>query len=505
MNLRCRASIVVVSIMAFLSACGGGGDSTAGAAFLAPNSTSATTQLSVAPAGTFVPQGSSDWPLFVYPQPGDPHVDVTQPVKWTAANNARGYELQIGTTLGGSDVFDSGVITTTSVAMPPLPAGVVLYARVRAVLNGWADAVPSGHWPRGSYTRFRTDDQTEASTITNVTSNGALAAGTPLEWNASPLAVGYQLKIETMSLPLGLTLGVEGVPSGVIHATHALIVTPFSATVTVTLDTIYLTRTVSSQLTFVLTGGTLSFEERYQLAKELTGDVRSMADRDNQPYGLTALDAIVNRLGFSAADCGDFETTLLQLIGESNVGLNARPLDVELEVFDTHTLVEVLDNLSDRWVTLDPTFGLITLDSNGLPATSAEISTAARDQNWPALTFEYLTPAGTLYTNDYYIDYPLLFIDIELPDGSGLVQGPPTTLAPYFDALPLPVSGAQSAYALQCAPGFDSATAQLNAMTQTMPCIGPDRLTGISWAYTIQPISGNASAAAAWQLRRFVF
>src|SRR5258708_1526487 len=129
-----------------LSACSGSGHTANSLPFVSASDSGA------ASSSTYVPAGSSDWPLFVYPQPGDPKVNITRFIAWTAANNARAYELQIGTTVGGNDVFDSGIVTATSVAMPPLPASVVLYARVRAILNGWGDASPAGHWSRGSYT-----------------------------------------------------------------------------------------------------------------------------------------------------------------------------------------------------------------------------------------------------------------------------------------------------------------------------------------------------------------
>ena len=482
---------VLVLIDLLLSACGGGSGPAAGPVYFG-SSDLAAPELSVAPAGTFVPQGSSDWPLFVYPQPGDPNVDPTHPVMWTAATNARGYQLQIGTTVGGNDVFDSGIISTTSVAMPPLPTGVLIYARVRAVLNGWGDALPAGHWPIGSYTRFRTDDQTPASSFTNVAADGTLPAGMPLEWSASPLAVGYRI-------------GIGSSYSGVIYTTHAIINTPVGASLTVSLETIYLTGTVSSQMIITFAGGVSTFADRYALAEELAADVRNMADVDNQPYGLTALDTTLGNLGLSVANCGNFTTTLSQLMAEANAGLNARQLDIELESYDTHTLLEVLDDTSNRWDTLDPTFGLITLDSNGSPATSAEISAAVRAQNWTSLHFQYLTAAGSLYANDYYIDYPLLFMDVVAPSGSALVQAPPATLAPYFEAFPLPISAAQAAYSLQCAPGFDSANAIVNAATLTMTCGGSDQLTGAFWADTIQAAGEGTSTSAAWRLRRFVF
>jgi hypothetical protein len=504
MHRRCFFFSLLFATNVLHSACSGGSGHAAGTTPYVPAQAPDPVPAQAPDPGSasgspFVPSGSVDWPLFVYPQPGDPQVDVTQRVQWTAANDARAYQLQIGTTLGGNDVFDSGLITATSVAMPPLPAAVVLYARVRAVLNGWGDELPAGHWPRGSYTRFRTDDQTPASTFTNMPADNSLPAGAPLQWNANPLALGYRLILRGR-------YGAGILDSGVIHTPHVFITAPAGSNVFATLETIYMNRTVSSHLAFTAAGGTPSFTDNYDLAKELTAEVRSMADRDNQPYGTTALDVIANSAGSSTADCGQFMLALLQLIGEARVALDSRTLNVGIQddADDAHTLVEVLDVTSNRWITLDPTFGLVTLRSDGVPATSAEISAAVRAQNWSALTFTFLTDAGELYARDYYIDYPLLFVNIQSASGSGLVQDPPSTLAPYFDSLPLPISGAAS-YSVKCAPGSNSATTDIDDTTETLDCIGPDGLTAVFLAHTIQPAIGINDTPEGWRLRRFRF
>lgn len=477
-----------ISLACFLAACGGGSSQTAGSSSAAINA-----------SGNYSPTGSSDWPLFIYPQSGDTRVDSTQPIRWTSANNARAYQLQIGTTLGGNDIFDSGIITATSVPMPPLPPGAVSYARVRAIPTGWSDALAPGHWSRGTYTSFRTDDKTTASAFINVPANNILPTGAPLEWNPSPLALGYRVSVT------GASIGSSG-NSGLIHTTHIFIDAVPNAKVLATLETVYLTHTVSSQLSFIAAGGsTPSFIDQFAVVKKLTADVRLMADRDNQPYGGTPLAASAGASGLSAASCEQFMLVLLQVIAESNITLNVRELDVALQEngYDTHTLVEIQDTSTARWVMTDPTFGLVTLRSDGIPATSAEISAAARNQNWSALNFELLTPAADLYARDYYIDYPLLFIDVVAPTGSGLVQDPPASLGPYFDSLPLPVAAAAPAsYAIQCASGANSATADLDDLPQTLPCGGSDGLSWVFSAYKIQPSNG---AAAAWRLRRFVF
>jgi hypothetical protein len=506
-----------------LGACGGGGGSggAAGAGGQQTLDVADADVPGVAPPGTYAPGGSADFPNFIYPQPGDPKADTTQPLQWTAAAGARAYEIQIGTSPGASDILDSGIITSTSLAMPALPSGAVIYARVRAILQGWGDDLPAGHWPRGAYTLFRIDGQTPASQFLNLKKGGTLAAGHPVEWTASPLAIGYHLAITGATFDgaasnpgqgglAGTASGTGGtsntsVDSGFIHTTHIFIDATASAQVSATLTTVYLNGTETTQLTFTAAGGPPAFADSYALAKTLTAEVRGMADRDNQPYGPTALLTVVSGEGLSSASCQEFMVTLRQILVEVRVGVPVRTLDIALQDngYDTHTLVEALDQGSSRWVTLDPTFGLVTLRADGVPATSAEISAAVRAQNWSALTYTLLTPAGATYANDYYIDYPLLYMNVTNADGSGLVQAAPATLAPYFDALPLPVSGGKAAYGLKCPSGATSSSAQVDSSVETLPCGGSDGLSGLFWAYDIDATSGGATDA--WRVRRFTF
>jgi hypothetical protein len=75
--------------------------------------------------------------VFTRPLAGATSVDTTKPFTWSAASSA-GYLFSVGTTMGGYDVLNSGILpsTTTSFAVPALPTGKVLWARVYSLIGG---------------------------------------------------------------------------------------------------------------------------------------------------------------------------------------------------------------------------------------------------------------------------------------------------------------------------------------------------------------------------------
>lgn len=481
-----------------LGGCGGGGTDAAGGGL-----DSGTAQGAAPPPasglgspGVAAVPGA---PQFVYPRAGQLAVDPTQPFVWTAVPGAFGYQLQVGTSPEGNDVFDSGFLTNPSVVVPNLPSSVVLYARVRVIPPGWPTTLAGiAGFPRASYISFRADANVIGARFTSPLPGTTLDADSPLTWESDPLATSYRLTLgvapgsadllDTLNIRTALRV-VPGLPAG--------------QTVYATLVTNYLGKSVAQSVSFTAGNPHASTAGMLGVARGLTAAVRGMADSLNQPYQPTPLLAAVAIEGDTVADCTAFTNTLLRMLVEAGITLQARGLGVcfNTDNFDCHELVEVYDPDARRWVMLDPTFGLYALNADGQAATAQEVSALARNQAFRSLGFVYLTAAGPAYAQTYYIDYPLLFLNVFLPGTQTPRQASPP-LQPYFAATAPPLDG-NTYYALGCAPGAQSATANVSGSDATYAC--SNGFTPVFVAYSVTLDAGNPSGASVWQPRRFVF
>jgi hypothetical protein len=78
---------------------------------------------------------------FTRPSPGATNVDTTRPFTWSPVASAGYYAVSVGTTMGGYDLVNSGLLppSQTSLAVGPLPSGKTLWARIYSNIgNSWA-------------------------------------------------------------------------------------------------------------------------------------------------------------------------------------------------------------------------------------------------------------------------------------------------------------------------------------------------------------------------------
>ena len=480
----------LVALIVTFSGCGGGNG--VGAANVDRDATNSS-GLTVGPPTGFT--------SFVYPVPGQISVDSTRMFEWDPVANAAYYQLQLGSTREGSDIFDSGAITGTSVTVTNLPTAGVVYARVRMIPQGWSTKTPEGNFPRGTYATFSIDANVTGATFTAPAPGATLDADTPMQWQADPLATGYRLTLSNAAD--GSVLLDTGVIHGTLRVVRGL---PSGAGITATLVTYYLQNASRTQtLSFIAGNPSVSVPGMLAVARTSAAHVRLMADIDNQPYDGVPLYARSLSVDHGASDCGDFSRTLLDSLADAGFPLKVRLRGICYNSPNCHELVEILDSDQSRWITLDPTFGLYTLNASGEAASAEEISEAVRDQAFSSLSFVFLTPAGRAYATGYYLDYPLLFMDLyTVGSQSGFEQPPPASLEPFLDligsATDSPVS---NFYSIQCAAGSTSATANWDGTVRTHPCT--NGYTQIFWGIKVSLVPGDNSAAAIWRPHRFVF
>jgi hypothetical protein len=428
---------------------------------------------------------------FIYPLDGSMSISLDRTFQWTAVAGAEAYRLEVGTTPGGFDVLNSGNILDTSYRAPQAVLGLsqsILYARI------WTKY--GGVW-RYYDVAFTQQANVEASQIT-VPANGSTGfdAGQPFQWKNIPLARGYRLEIGTKPGTSDLH------DSGEITVTRRLIPNlPVGPVLYGRLGTRVGEEWQTTSFTFTVASNTVRSDDRITTALWAAGFVRGMANISNLPFAWTPLWNRMYTTGQTVTFCGDYAEILVGILAEVNVETDVRVRQVVFypDSYDGHILDEIRDD-SDRWVVIDPTFALAAKrQSDGAWATAEDISQATRLQAWDTISYIPARPEGTVYAKGYYIDYPLLFLNVDL-------TGISAPALPYLEEVSLPVDGHgfSNIYKLQCMNSSDLVFLLDGTMT-TLSCTGAERLTKTFSAGSIAPVEGGGSAFRVYQLRRFVF
>lgn len=427
-------------------------------------------------------------PEFVYPLDGGAGVSGAQPFQWTPPANATSHMLRVGTSPGASDIFDSGAIASPAVTVPGLPAAGTVYARAMSFAHG--------QWLHTDIAF--TPGAAPAAALMVAPSDGTIGFDTvqPFEWQPVPLARAYRLRI-------GTAPGVYDLhDSGEIAVTRRFVPNLPIGELFGRIDTKLAGQWHANEFTFSVGANTTSAAITIHHARWATSLVRAMALADNRPFSWTPLATeVASRLAFSAL-CNDFAETLLNMLSEMNIQLTARRLDISLNTTagDAHTLVELFDPDTARWMLLDPTFDLTARrTADNLWATAEDVSTATRTEEWNDISYEFLGPLGDSIASSYYLDYPLLFVNIQHADDSWGAPGP---VLPYLEPTSMPVV-AEDMYIAGCA-GAPDATLMVSGSERVLAC-GADGLSSVFGASDVAPAASTAPSVVLYRVRRFVF
>jgi hypothetical protein len=428
-------------------------------------------------------------PTFVYPTDGAASVDVGQPFQWTAPVGTDANRLKVGTTPGASDLFDSGETAATSITVPGLPTSGVLYAQAASRVHGL--------W-RLTDAAFTSASSATPMMIAPVAGDLAFNATRPFEWADLPLARGYRLTI-------GTTLGGSDLhDSGEIHVTQRFVPNLPLGPLFGRLAAKIAGQWQSTDFTFSVVANGTSPALQIKSAEWATDVVRSMALSDNHAFSWTALSSVVfPRL---SAVCSDYAQALLRVLAEMNVQLTSRQVDVAMNPngYDVHSLVEMLDPESNRWLLLDPTFDVtMTRTSTGEWATAEDMSAATQSLQWNDISYTFLGSLNDFYLRGYYVDYPLLFANV-YHAGQTMVPGQGATVLPYLQQMPLPISGTPAMYVVGCT-GTTQAELLVDGVVQTLACDGVDGLSYVFGAGSISTTAQTIGVVTLYRPARFVF
>jgi hypothetical protein len=381
---------------------------------------------------------------FIYPATRSIGIVASIPFHWSPAAQvgaaAAYYDLTIGSSPGTNDLFDSGKVQQTTYQVPAnaLPQGKTLYARVTAHL-GNGQVLPTDtvfETAGGALPLARMIYPTDGNTNVDVS--------IPFLWTASDLAQAYQLRI----FRGGSQLRDSGEIQVPLYFAEDLPLGTYTAQNSTKIGGSWYSSSFGFSVTH--TGAVASTE--IATALWAVDFVRHMADLNNNAYPWTDL---WNRTGTRLwALCSDYRNSLLAVLSQMNVesvlpsGQRPRSLDIAFNGYDTHTLVEFWNTDTQNWVLLDPTFDIaMKRSSDGGWATREDIHNATLSANWSAISYQSVGSYGFAIAKHYYIDYPLLYLNIPPLPALGAESNP----VPYLVSSPMP-SGEPGIYLAQCSP-----------------------------------------------------
>jgi hypothetical protein len=311
--------------------------------------------------------------------------------------------------------------------------GQVLYARARVVLGDGSVRVTDAVFTA-------TGSGVAAARLS--TQLPSVDVSRPFVWSSSPLHQAYRLQIYAdestsdgvISEPIGAALRDSGDIRVPRRFFSDLPLGWYVGRLSTKINGVW-----QQQLfRFQVTGTGRSLDEELKSARWATTYVRDMADANNWPLRSSLLsDVAFGNNG--QANCTDYANTLLRVLQQMGVGtaeeVGKRPrhLYIGFSNYDIHDLVEVWHSGVGKWIIFDPTFDFAVKKSNGEWASSQEVQAATLQKNWGAITYE-MGPRGDAVARAYYVDYPLLYLNVPLPPKQ---QG--HSMLPYLERVQLPI------------------------------------------------------------------
>ena len=411
---------------------------------------------------------------------------------WAPVPNAQAYRLEVGTTPQGSDIADSGSIQTTSYAPPFLPPNTTVYTTLLTEI--------SGQW----YSNFRAFNSSIAVSpnvamtfpqdgSTNVSING------PLRWSYANNQDVYRIIVGTApGLADLLDSGATDIPA---YFAYGLPTGPLLYGQLLTLNGT--TWELTQAFSFTVASNGVTNSAQVQSALWATNFIREMASPTNVAVPGTLLASVLDLR--QQATCLDYSRALYYALAEMNVTNGFRRLNIAFDPkndFDTHALLEFYDSDQGTWMLLDPTFDLtVRKASDSTWASAEDMMNATRATQWNAVTYDFLGSYGSSLANTYYLDYPLLYLNIEPPGGVFDTVDAPSIL-PFLTELQLPEQVA-GVYLLRDTAN-SSAQFTDGTFDYSMDCTGVDNCSYIFSAAAVIPIASPTSFQI-YSVNRYVF
>jgi hypothetical protein len=435
------------------------------------------------------------------PANGATSVSPNTSFQWTSVPNAQGYALYVGTTPFGYNLVNTGTIPGTSYTPAlPLTMGQTFYTTL------FTEA--GGVWYLQSST-FTTEQlpstsNTDAIAAMTYPSNGSvnINAGLPFQWSTTPSAQAYWLAIGSM--PGGHDVADSG-PISVPRYFASNLPTGVTLYGQLFVEDSSGNWQLAQDFTFSAASNTIANSTVVQTALWAVNYVRQMANDSNIPYPGTVLEDVIYPR--TNAVCSDYAAALVDVMVDMNVPLSFRTLEVEFDanIYDGHTLVEMYNPDQSQWMLLDPTFDLTAKRaSDGLYATAEDINAATLSMSWSQIDYVFLGSQGDYFAVDYYLDYPLLYLNV-YHQGTYPTLGQGPSVLPYYEQLAVPTIGF-GIYAIRCTTQ-STATFEDTVDSDTLYTLATDNVDSFSYIFEAFSVTEPPSGVTfeLYTPRRFVF
>lgn len=413
-------------------------------------------------------------------------------VSWEAAPQAQSYRVELGSSIGASDLGSSGLLGVTSKGYTfsgPLPQGKPLFIRLYSLI--------------GEEWRFYRDREVALAAalptpelIHPLGDTTVVDPARPIAWVEVPGAQAYRLRIGAAAG------GGELHDSGLIETTLRFVPgLPTTGTLHGTLQVLINGSWIAR--TFAFQAGPHSGDEgpALEAVVQALRQARGMASETHD----TRPGSLVEQIGGGAVtSCTGYASSMVTLMQQMNLPLPTRMRNICLIAGSTecHTLVEVQSASSGQWAVFDPTFVASPVDrSSRQRLSTAEMSLRVRSQAFDSIDYEGFDALATSRLLAYYVDYALLFT--QPAETLGTESWPIESVLGHFLTLGAAVQAQQGLYALRCASGLSAVTAIIDDVARTLSCEGIDHLSSIFHAASVQLTGASEGSATLLEPRRY--
>jgi hypothetical protein len=407
----------------------------------------------------------------IFPANGATNVDPYLTISWNSVTGAQSYSVNIGTAPGGSDVFSSGAVTSTSLYVPGLKPNTTYYATLLTNTTGGTNSSASSFTTGTGIAHL----MSPADSATNV------SPFAPFTWTNISGAQAYYYYVGTTptardventgALPPSqssrLTMGLIGAQTYYVQLYTEKAGLWFSVTTSFT--------TAPQPIPTDAT----AYRSNIQ---SITNSVRMMTQgMTNTPIPGTLLAQITTADGQTYALCTEYARTLLQEFLTQNVSARIRHVVFDGSNLESHTISEYYDLLLNKWIVADSDFGAVYFNTSTQTGMGVEdISANVEAQNWTAISNSiiYVSTYGKQVFTTYYMDPILLYLNVLAPAASSPPNPLPNSPVPFFIVDSSSSIGVKGHYVFSFANQTDSVTIS-------------DPMKGI---LTLKPASGSTYA-----------